>query len=55
MTQPKETAMDTNEKARDTASADIIELGVASVETRGGGTLDGEILGNMPGEGISEG
>lgn len=45
--------MDTNEKARDTASADIIELGVASVETRGSVGAN-EPIGGHPGPGISE-
>lgn len=35
MTQPQETEMDTNENIRSNAQDDVIELGVASVETKG--------------------
>jgi hypothetical protein len=52
MTQPKETAMDTNEKARSNDS-DIIELGIASVETMGRPGVT-EITGDLPMAGISE-
>ncbi|TAA23307.1 MULTISPECIES: benenodin family lasso peptide [Pseudoxanthomonas] len=45
--------MDTNEHVRDTAPADIIELGVASVETRGSVGAN-EPIGGHPGPGISE-
>ncbi len=37
MTQPQETEMDTNENIRSNAQDDVIELGIASVETRGPG------------------
>ncbi|RZZ81613.1 benenodin family lasso peptide [Pseudoxanthomonas winnipegensis] len=46
--------MDTNEKARDTASTDIIELGVASVETKGAGMTTNEIVGHRQDVGISD-
>ena len=35
MTQPQETEMNTNENIRNNAQDDVIELGVASVETKG--------------------
>lgn len=45
----------TNESAaRVDVQDDIIELGVASVETKGGGIVIIEALGDMPGAGISE-
>ena len=37
MTQPQETEMNTNENIRNNAQDDVIELGVASVETKGPG------------------
>lgn len=40
--------MDTNENMRNDAPEDVIELGVASVETKGGGGK-----GEVPGTGIS--
>ncbi|PZP61099.1 MAG: hypothetical protein DI597_10475 [Pseudoxanthomonas spadix] len=39
---------------RDTAPADIIELGVASVETRGAGMTTNEIVGHRQDVGISD-
>jgi hypothetical protein len=46
--------MNTNENIRNNASEDVIELGVASVETQGGGVPAIELLGEQPGAGISE-
>jgi len=46
--------MNTNEKIRTNAPEDVIELGVASVETQGGGFIATEVLGDLPGAGISE-
>ena len=52
MTQPKETEMNTNETIRNTQE-DVIELGVASVETQGNvGAI--ETFGDDPLNGISE-
>lgn len=53
MTQPKETEMDTNDNARTNAPEDVIVLGVASVETKGG-PLAGEEIGGPNVLGISE-
>lgn len=51
MTQPKETEMNTNENIRNTQD-DVIELGVASVETLGADT-GFEAVGKIPEMGIS--
>lgn len=45
--------MNKNENIRNQQD-DVIELGVASVETLGGGFVATEILGDQPGAGISE-
>jgi len=53
MTQPQEIEMNTNENIRTYAQNDVIELGVASVETQGpGGIIEPTGLDVMPG--ISE-
>jgi hypothetical protein len=46
MTQSQEAVMNTNENIRNNASKDVIELGVASVETKGSGGQ-----GELPGPG----
>lgn len=46
--------MNTNENTRTNAPDDIIVLGVASVETKGGGMPGGEELGENVLPGISE-
>lgn len=46
--------MNTNEDIRTNPQEDIIELGVASIETQGGGVIATEILGEQPAAGISE-
>ncbi|HEX7732800.1 MAG TPA: benenodin family lasso peptide [Rhodanobacter sp.] len=46
--------MNTNENIRNDTSEDVIVLGVASIETQGGGVPAIEILGEQPGAGISE-
>lgn len=53
MTQPQETEMNTNENIRSNAQDDVIELGVASVETQGPGNF-GEVIGGPDTLGISE-
>lgn len=45
--------MNTNENTRNATSEDIIVLGVASVETKGGGAY-GEFVGEDASAGISE-
>jgi len=45
--------MNTNENSRDNMSEDVIELGVASIETQGG-SENGEPFGKTAGLGISE-
>jgi len=47
MTQQQETEMDTNENIRTYAQDDVIELGVASIETQGG-PATGEGIGAGP-------
>ncbi len=55
MTQPQETEMDTNENIRSNVQDDVIELGVASVETKGIGVgTEGSGLGFPMIPGISE-
>jgi hypothetical protein len=46
--------MNTNENIRNNAPEDVIELGVASVETKGGVFNPGEAMGLTIGAGISE-
>lgn len=46
--------MNTNENVRNDTSDDVIVLGVASVETRGGGPYPTEFLGGQLGAGIAE-
>ena len=46
--------MDTNENIRTNAPEEVIELGVVSVETRGGVFDPGEAMGLTIGAGISE-
>ena len=46
--------MKTNENIRNDTSDDVIELGVASVETKGGVFNPGEAMGLTIGAGISE-
>jgi hypothetical protein len=53
MTQPKETEMDTNENICTNTPEDVIVLGVASVETKGG-AINTEGVGGQPMPGISE-
>lgn len=45
--------MNTNENIRTNAPEEIIELGIASVETQGGGAI-GEVNGDSLGSDISE-
>jgi len=45
--------MKTNENIRNDASEDVIELGVASVETKGD-LIGVEFMGDDPGQGISD-
>lgn len=54
MTYPKETEMNANEDIRSSGPEDIVELGVASVETKGGGLNTGEFMGEHVGSGISD-
>lgn len=53
MTQPKETAMDTNENTRSSVAEELIVLGVASVETKGQMGIT-ENFGAAPLDGLSE-
>lgn len=53
MTQPQETEMNTNENIRNNAQDDVIELGVASVETKGPAGIT-ENFGEAPLNGISD-
>ncbi|SFK49929.1 hypothetical protein SAMN05192579_103211 [Rhodanobacter glycinis] len=53
MTQTQEIKMDTNENIRSNAQDEVIELGVASVETKGPGGFI-ENFGGSPLGGISE-
>jgi hypothetical protein len=47
--------MNTNENIRNDTTADVIVLGVASVETQGaGGPIPTEQYGEYPGTGIAE-
>lgn len=46
--------MNTNESTRTNAQEEVIELGVASVETKGGVFDPGEAMGLTIGAGISE-
>jgi len=46
--------MDTNENIRTNVPEEVIELGVASVETKGGVFKTGEAMGLTIGAGISE-
>lgn len=46
--------MNTNENSRNNASEDIVELGVASVETKGSGVPLNETIGRQNELGISE-
>ena len=54
MTQPQEIEMDTNETTRNDTSEEIIELGVASVETQGIGEPVDEMFGRLTEAGISQ-
>lgn len=53
MTRTEEIEMNTNENIHANLHEDVIELGVASIETQGGGKVLTEILGEDP-TGISE-
>jgi hypothetical protein len=53
MTQTQETEMNTNENIRNDATEDVIVLGVASMETQGGGLFIGEQYGERQ-EGIAD-
>lgn len=46
--------MNTNENIRNNTTEDVIELGIASVETKGGVFDPGETMGLNIGAGISE-
>lgn len=46
--------MDSNENIRSNTPENVIVLGVASIETQGGGSPAVEMLGEQPGVGISE-
>lgn len=54
MTRTQEIEMNTNENIRNDTSEEIIELGVASVETQGGGQYPTEFKGGQLGGGITE-
>lgn len=54
MAQTQETEMNTNEDIHNETPDDVIELGVASIETQGGGVIATEVLGEQPALGISE-
>ena len=45
--------MNTNENIRNNATEDVIELGVASVETQGGPLMN-EVIGGFTATGISQ-
>lgn len=53
MTSPQENDMNTNEKICTNAAEDVVELGVASVETLGG-PLTNEVIGGFAPMGISQ-
>jgi len=54
MTQPEETEMDTNDTTTLTAApVAVIELGVASIETKGPAGIN-EFVGTLMGSGISD-
>ena len=46
--------MNVNENIRENAPEEIIELGVASIETKGNLGIHTEVMGFDPGAGISE-
>jgi hypothetical protein len=54
MTSPQEIEMNTNENIRTIAPEEIVELGVASTETKGSGVTIDEPQGHAGGGGISE-
>lgn len=53
MTQRKEIEMNTNEDIRINTSEDVIELGVASVETKGVQPIGNEFMGRATTPGIT--
>lgn len=54
MTSMKEIVMNRSEDGRITEPEDVIELGVASVETKGGPGIPNEDVGRQPMTGLSE-